>query len=120
MPYHWGGSFTIDQITVKAVSPEVTPIPGPQPLARLVGKKASKASLKSRGPKAGTPAPTGVIAFELTFKSRVTDEEVTLRVPAVGAFHDPAQRTALSDVKKLGVEVAKALNRVFHADGKVD
>ena len=118
MPYHWGGSFTIDQVNAKAVSAEVTPIPGPEELALLIGKKASKGALKSKSSKAGRPTATGVIAFEMTFRSRVTSEEVTVRVPGVGAFHDPAQRTTLADARKLGVEIAKARNSVFHSRGR--
>jgi hypothetical protein len=113
MPYHWGGSFTIDQINAKAVTAEVTP--SPRKSAVLIGKKASKAPLRSKSSKAGTPTRSGVIAFELTFRSRVTNEEVTVRVPGVGAFHDPAKGTTLADARRLGVEIAKALNNVFHS-----
>ena len=113
MPYHWGGSFTIDQINAKAVTAEVTP--SPRKSAVLIGKKASKAPLRSKSSKAGTPTRSGVIAFELTFRSRVTNEEVTVRVPGVGAFHDPAKGTTLADARRLGVEIARALNNVFHS-----
>jgi len=114
MGFHWGGGPTQINQVVAVTGPGPTPTTSASTTAK-VEKKAPKAPIKADPSKgtAGTPSKR-VVSFELIFTSRITGAQLTVRVPAVGAFHDPKRPTTLRDVKVLGKNIAEALNMGLH------
>jgi|SRR5215469_453371 len=110
MSFHWGdGPSQINQV-VTVEGPGSATTTTPLTAAAKVEKKAPKAPIKTKA----AAGARRVVAFELVFTSRVTRQQLTMRVPAVGAFHDRDRQTTLRDVKELGREIAVALNKAFH------
>jgi hypothetical protein len=118
MGFHWGlGPSQINQVVALSGS-DSAPTTASLLAAAKVEKKPSKASITAKPYKdKATSSTKRVIGFELVFTSSVTGAQLTVRIPAVGAFHDPKQRTALSHVQALGSQIATALNKGLHEPG---
>jgi len=114
MGFHWGdGPSQINQVVTVGGSGSTTTT-APLTAAAKVGKKASKAPIKAKPSKDQTTGGRRIVAFELIFTSSVTRQQLTVRVPAVGAFHDPDRPTTIRDLKAIGKKIADALNAGFH------
>jgi len=113
MGFHWGdGPSQINQVVTVGGSgsaPTTTPLTA----AAKVEKKGSKAPIKTP-PKDKATGARQVVAFELVFTSGVTRQQLTVRIPAVGAFHDPKRPTTIRDLRIVGKKIAEALNAGFH------
>jgi len=118
MSFHWGdGPSQINQVVTVGGSggaPTTTSLTA----AAKVEKKGAKAAAKTKPSKEQVTGSRRVVAFDLVFTSGVTRQQLTVRVPAGGAFHDRDRQTTLRDVKELGREIAVALNKAFHDTGK--
>jgi hypothetical protein len=115
MAFHWsdGPSQINEVVTVGGLGS--APTTASLLAGAKVAKKASKAPIKGKGSKGKvTGRAERVVGFELVFTSRVTGAQLTVRIPAMGAFHDPKRPTTLSDVKRLGETLAVALNEGLH------
>src|SRR5215467_4749237 len=114
MGFHWGdGPSQINQIvTVGGSGGAPTTIS--LTAAAKVEKKGAKAPAKTKPSKEQVTGSRRVVAFELVFTSSVTRQQLTVRVPAVGAFHDPDRPTTIRDLKAIGKKIADALNAGFH------
>ena len=113
MAFHWGdGPSQINQVVAVAgpgPSPTTTPL-----AAAKVEKKGSKAPIKARPSKDQATGGRRIVAYELVFTSSVTRQQLTVRVPAVGAFHDPNRQTTIRDLRTIGRKIAEAINAGFH------
>jgi hypothetical protein len=118
MSFHWGnGPSQINQVVAVGGSGS-TPTTPPSTAAAKVGKKASKAAIKTKPSKDQTTGGRRVVAYELVFTSSVTRQQLTVRVPGVGAFHDPNRPTTIRDLKMVGKKIADAINSGFHDTDK--
>src|SRR5215831_6718316 len=65
-------------------------------------------------PEDGMISESEVVAYDIVFRSSITQKELSLHIPVEGCFHDPFRTLTVSDVKRLGEGIAHALNEALH------
>jgi hypothetical protein len=118
MGFHWGDGPSQINAVVTVGGSGGAPTTAALLAKARTSKKASKAPAKGKPSKKGTAkSAERVVGFEIVYTNSLTKAQLTVRVPALGAFHDPTRETALLDAERLGQRLATVLNSVLHDKG---